>query len=108
MYYSYSTKDQTAIIQLKVKAGAKHNIISGFVKVNDIAILKLSITEAPENGKANEAIIRFLSKSWNLKQNQLELIKGKTSSTKLLRILNIPEELCKTLMSNYQVTLAKP
>ena len=89
MYFSYNDKTKIAIISLKVKAGARITSIDGFIDINGTYILKISIKAAPEDGKANIAIIKMLADKWRLKQNQLEIIKGGTSNLKLLAVKNI-------------------
>ena len=76
MYFSYNEKTKTAIIPLKVKAGAKESTIHGFIDLDGTHILKISVKAAPEDGKANNAIIKMLADKWDLKQNQLEIVKG--------------------------------
>ena len=74
------------IIYLKIKASAKRNSIDGRVEMNNRSYLKLSIKAIPENGKANRNIIQFLAKEWNISKDDLEIISGKTSKFKVLRI----------------------
>jgi len=89
MYFSYNAETKTAIIPLKVKAGAKENTIHGLIEVNSSQILKISVKAPPEDGKANKSIIKMFAHEWNLKQNQIDIIKGASSSTKLLAINNV-------------------
>ena len=101
MYYSYSQSSKTATIYLKVKAAAKLNEIGNFVHINDRFLLKITVGEVPEDGKANIAIIKIFAKIWNLKQDQLEIIKGHTQSIKLLAIKNITKVQMEELMLEY-------
>jgi uncharacterized protein (TIGR00251 family) len=48
--------------------------------------LKLKIKAPPVDGKANEEIVSFLSKTLNIKKNQIELMTGQTSKSKNLLI----------------------
>lgn len=89
MNFFYNEKTKTAIIQLKVKTCAKTSSINGFVDINGSHTLKINIKSAPEGGKANIAIIKMLSEIWKLKRSQLKIIKGTTSSTKILAVENI-------------------
>jgi len=89
MYFSYNKKTKTAILLLKVKASAKTSCIHGFVDVNGSQLLRISIKAAPEDGKANVAIIKMLADIWGLRQNQLEIVRGTTSSAKMLAIMEV-------------------
>lgn len=48
--------------------------------------LKVSITAAPEDGKASEAMRRFLAREFGVKAKDVELVLGATSVHKLFRI----------------------
>ncbi len=48
--------------------------------------IKVKVTAPPVEGKANEALIRFLVKEWKISPSQIEIIKGHHSREKTLRI----------------------
>jgi len=48
--------------------------------------LKVAVTEPPERGKANEAVIKLLAKQLGLSRSQLAIVAGKAARTKTLRI----------------------
>lgn len=50
--------------------------------------IKIRITKASQNGKANKHLLRFLSRQFNVKKSDVLLLKGLASSHKLLRIRN--------------------
>lgn len=101
MYYSYSDAGKAATIYLKVKAAAKVSQIGYFINMQDRFLLKVSIGETPEDGKANIAIIKMLARIWGMKQDQLEIIKGHTQSIKLLSIKNITKAQIEELILQY-------
>ena len=47
---------------------------------------KLTLAAAPEKGKANEELIRFLAAEFQVGCAQVEIVTGATSQTKLVRI----------------------
>lgn len=47
--------------------------------------LKVRLTAAPEDGKANEALLRLLAKEWKCPPSSLEIISGETSRYKIIR-----------------------
>ena len=51
--------------------------------------LKLKITAPPVDGKANKAVIEFLSKTFKVPKTYFEIIKGETSKEKTILIKNI-------------------
>jgi uncharacterized protein (TIGR00251 family) len=48
--------------------------------------LKVSVTQAPEKGKANTAVVQVLAKSLGLRKSQLTLVSGETSPKKTFRV----------------------
>ena len=50
--------------------------------------IKIKISEIPENGKANKAIIKLFSKELKMPQNSITILSGTTNSIKTLIIKN--------------------
>ncbi|MCB9093094.1 MAG: DUF167 domain-containing protein [Halobacteriovoraceae bacterium] len=48
--------------------------------------LKVSISAAPEKGKANKELIRFLSKAIQVPSKNLMIVSGETSPMKIIEI----------------------
>lgn len=67
-------------LAVRAQPGAKKNRITG---VHDSA-LKVAVTSPPEDGKANEAIVKFLAKALGCKTNQITMLQGKTDRRKVL------------------------
>ena len=61
-------------------------------------MLKVCVTQSPEKGKANKAVIELLAKSLKLRKSQIELLSGETSHQKRFLIRGItPEELAQKI-----------
>lgn len=54
------------------------------VDANANGVLKASVTKAPEDGKANQALIKMLAKEWRMAKSTIEVIQGHTSRNKVL------------------------
>jgi len=48
--------------------------------------LKIKLCAIPEKGKANEALIRFLSKHFGVSKSNIQIVKGETSRDKIIKI----------------------
>ncbi|HRK38043.1 MAG TPA: DUF167 domain-containing protein [Burkholderiaceae bacterium] len=48
--------------------------------------LKVSVSAAPEDGKATDHMVRFLAKAFGVSPRQIEVVFGRTSIHKQLRI----------------------
>ena len=66
------------VLPVRAQAGARRNEVRG---VQDGA-LKVCVTQAPEKGKANKAIVEVLAKWLGVRKSQIELISGETASQK--------------------------
>lgn len=66
------------MLPVKAQPGARRNGIVG----EHAGSLKVAVTQAPEKGKANEAIIEVLADQLELKRNQFQLVSGVTSPQK--------------------------
>jgi hypothetical protein len=79
------TKGKKISFRVKITAGASKNEIVG--KYGDA--LKIKIAAAPEKGKANGELIRFLAKKFNLPANRVRIVKGLSSPQKIIEVSNV-------------------
>lgn len=73
------------ILPVRAQPGAKANAVRG----EQDGALKVCVTQAPEKGKANKALIEVIAKSLGLKRSQIELWRGETSSQKQFLIRGV-------------------
>jgi uncharacterized protein (TIGR00251 family) len=52
-------------------------------------MLKVKITAAPEKGKANQCLIKFLAEFLDVKKNAISIISGQTNPIKHIQILGL-------------------
>lgn len=76
-------RDSSLTVTLRVRPGASVTKIKGTLADGT---LKLDIAAAPEDGKANDELMRFLATAFNVTRRQIELLAGHTSRTKVVRI----------------------
>jgi len=50
------------------------------------ALYKIYVTAAPEDGKANEAVIKLLAKNLGVAKSSLTIMRGHTSRDKVIKI----------------------
>ena len=73
------------IIHLTPKAS--RNKIEGWaLDAEGQKVLRVKVTAVPENGKANEALIKLLAKTLHLSKSKISLIRGTTARVKHLEI----------------------
>ena len=66
------------VLPVRAHAGARTSAIRGVQG----GALRVSVTQAPEKGKANKAIVAVLAKQLGLRKSQVELLSGPTSPRK--------------------------
>jgi len=69
------------IIQAKVIPKSSQNLI-----LQEDEIFKIKINTAPKKGKANNKVIELLSQHFKVPKSKIEIIKGLTSRSKIVRI----------------------
>lgn len=69
------------ILNIKVITKSSKNEI-----IFDNDIIKVKVTEIPENGKANKAIVDLFSKTFKIPKNKITITKGLKSSNKTIKI----------------------
>ncbi len=78
-------RDSGVILPVRAQPGAKKNALTG----EHAGQLKVSVTQAPEKGKANAAIIDVLADGLQLKRSQISLVSGETSGQKKFLVTGI-------------------
>ena len=73
------------ILPVRAQAGARRNGLKGI----HAAALQVMVTQAPEKGKANRAIIALLAETLGLRKSQIELLSGDTSPQKRFLVRGI-------------------
>lgn len=73
-------------LRIKVLPKSPHNEIVEILENDDGITIKIRIKAAPEKGKANIELIKFLSQELNINQSRISIISGKTQQLKLIRI----------------------
>jgi hypothetical protein len=56
-------------------------------------VLKAVVTAPAEAGRANEALLQLLAKSWKVPRRDLSIIGGLTSRNKIVRVAGDPQRL---------------
>ncbi|MFA5052110.1 MAG: DUF167 domain-containing protein [Patescibacteria group bacterium] len=76
----YYEKDGGTVIQIKVISGARQ---SGAVGVQG-DYLKIKISARPEKGKANEALVDFLSERLDVPPTAIRIVRGNVQPLKIV------------------------
>lgn len=66
------------VLPVRAQPGARRAGVQG----EQAGALKIAVTEPPEDGRANRALVEVLRKALGVKRSQVELIGGQTSRDK--------------------------
>ena len=88
---------KTASIAVRVIPRAKRNKIVGLLEDDT---LKVRLTAPPVDGKANMALIKFLSDAFGIQKSDIEILSGETSRTKLIRLMGLTKKELRKKIAN--------
>jgi hypothetical protein len=78
----YEWLDQDLLLRIKVQPRASSDALAEIIG----DALKVRITAAPVDGKANKHLIAFLAKAFKVAKSDIELLSGQTGRDKRLKI----------------------
>ena len=81
------------ILSLQVKPNSKVDHVS----FDENGLLKVKIRALPVDGKANQYLIDYLARIFNVSKSQITLLKGSNNSYKKVEIVGNEAELKKNL-----------
>ncbi|MBB4009182.1 DUF167 domain-containing protein [Allorhizobium taibaishanense] len=77
--------------------GGRDGIDGIETNANGEAHLKVRVSDVPEKGRANKALIALLAKRLSLPKSSISLVSGDTARQKILRIDGDPEDVIEKL-----------
>ena len=77
--------DAGAVLSVLAKPGAKRDDVVGLHGSS----LKVSVTAAPDKGKANKAIVKLLAKRLGVAPSTIAIVAGEMSRSKKVRVLGL-------------------
>ncbi len=89
--------DEGIIINIKISPNAKKNEI-----INEGEFVKVKITAQPIDGKANKALIEFLSKNFKIPKTSIKILKGETSKEKTVLFMTSDTEKIERVKKSLQ------
>lgn len=82
-----------ARITVKLTPGARKNEVAGWeTDAAGARFLRVSVTAAPEKGKANAALVKLLAKHWGIPKSAITLVRGETSRVKVIEVQGLSVE----------------
>jgi len=72
-------------VALRVQPRARRTTLE-----NSQGTLKAAVTAAPEDGKANDAVIALLAETWHLPKSSFGIVRGASARTKTVSVAGEP------------------
>jgi uncharacterized protein len=76
-------KEHSVTLTIRARPNARTTKITGMLEDGS---LKIDIHAAPEDGEANEELVRFLAEAFDIAKSHIELLSGHTGRLKVVRI----------------------
>ena len=96
-------------LALRVTPKASRNAIAGLAATaSGGTALKVTVTAVPENGKANEAVVKLLAKAWKLPKTSLTVVAGATDRNKIVHVAGDPADLMRRLTALVETATGDP
>ncbi|NOY99877.1 MAG: YggU family protein [Chloroflexi bacterium] len=87
-----------AALAVRLTPKASRNTIVG---VMDDGAVKIHLTAPPVDGKANEALIKFLSDVLGVAKSRIDIVAGATGRDKLISILDMDAKMVQQRIHEY-------
>ena len=81
----FRSNDNGVLVTVRLRPGASANRIDGVETMADgQRRLAVRVTAVPQKGKANQAMIKLLAKTWRLPRGDLEVVSGAKDRNKVV------------------------
>lgn len=83
-----STLELPQVFRVKVSPNSKSDRIQIVKNAQGAVIYKIAVTAIAEEGKANKAVIKLLSKTYGIAKSRIVIKRGETSPDKEIHIID--------------------
>ena len=90
--------DEGVVFAAKILPGSSRTAVCGLLD----GMLKIKISAAPEKGRANRCLLRFLAEQLGVKKNDIRIISGQTGPVKQVQVSGISAE---TILKKLNLTM---
>jgi uncharacterized protein (TIGR00251 family) len=88
-------------LTVRAQPGAKRTAIVGIYGEGVAAQLKIAVQAPPVEGRANLALIEFLAELFGLTKNQIEIVSGELSRSKVFLLHGIAPGRAEVLLAEW-------
>ncbi|MGD0734316.1 MAG: DUF167 domain-containing protein [Terracidiphilus sp.] len=88
-------------LAVRAQPGAKKTAITGIYGEGDSAQLKIAVQAPPVEGRANSALIEFLAETFGVARNQVEIVSGELSRSKVFLLRGVSLAQAESLIAKW-------
>lgn len=89
-------------VSLRVTPRAGRDALAGLWTGGDEIAVAVKVAAAPDDGQANDAVLRLLAKSWDVPRSALTLVSGATARRKIVMVAGEPARLLPRLQASVE------
>jgi uncharacterized protein (TIGR00251 family) len=89
----FTVHDDGVVLAVRAVPKSRRDAIVGLMATPEGQALKIAVTAAPENGKANAAVAALVAKALDVPKSAVSVVSGATDRRKLLRVAGDPAAL---------------
>jgi uncharacterized protein len=89
-------------LAVRAQPGAKRTAITGVYGEGADAQLKIAVHAPPVDGKANAALIAFLAEMFGVGKNQVEIVSGELSRSKVFLLRGVRVQEAKVRLAEWR------
>jgi uncharacterized protein (TIGR00251 family) len=86
-------------VAIRLSPRAKADRVFAIGAAQGRRVVKASVTAPPESGRANEALLHLLARTWRVPRRNLSIVAGSTSRSKAVRVAGDPQQLIEKITS---------
>ena len=89
-------------VALRVTPRAGRDALAGLWTGGEETALAVKVAAAPDDGAANEAVLRLLARSWDVPRSTLSLVAGATARRKIVMVAGEPARLLPLMQASVE------
>jgi len=101
----WQEREQILRLAVRVQPKSSKNAVVGY---HGTGAVKISLTAAPVDGKANKALIAFLAKDFHIAKSKVVLLRGDRGRDKLVEISGVDGAGLSAFCQRWKLDLVKP
>jgi uncharacterized protein (TIGR00251 family) len=92
--------DAGCMLSVRVQPGARRSAVAGILGEGEAAALKIAVQAPALEGRANEAVIALLAKSFAVPRSSVVVLNGELSRSKVVLLKGVKREHAERMLAS--------